>query len=66
MVKNPILLILVEPCLGLDFEQQEQYRNVIDEICSLSNLSLIYVSHYQHEMPLCITHTLKLEQGRVV
>ena len=66
MVKNPILLILDEPCLGLDFEQQEQYRNVIDEICSLSNLSLIYVSHYQHEMPHCITHTLKLEQGRVV
>jgi molybdate transport system ATP-binding protein len=66
MVKNPVLLILDEPCLGLDFEQQEQYRNVIDEICSLSNLSLIYVSHYQHEMPLCITHTLKLEQGRVV
>jgi molybdate transport system ATP-binding protein len=66
MVKNPVLLILDEPCLGLDFEQQEQYRNVIDEICSLSNLSLIYVSHYQHERPLCITHTLKLEQGRVV
>ena len=66
MVKNHILLILDEPCIGLDFEQQEQYRNVIDEICSLSNLSLIYVSHYQHEMPHCITHTLKLEQGRVV
>jgi ABC-type molybdenum transport system ATPase subunit/photorepair protein PhrA len=29
-------------------------------------LSLIYVSHYQNEMPDCITHSLKLEQGRVV
>jgi molybdate transport system ATP-binding protein len=66
MVKNPVLLILDEPCLGLDFAQQEQFKDLIDEICSISNLSLIYVSHYQHEMPKCITHSLKLEQGRVV
>ncbi len=66
MVKNPVLLILDEPCLGLDFTQQEQFKNLIDEICSISNLSLIYVSHYQNEMPDCITHSLKLEQGRVV
>jgi len=66
MVKNPVVLILDEPCLGLDFAQQEQFKNLIDEICSISNLSLIYVSHYQHEMPSCITHSLKLEQGRVV
>ncbi|MDO8994907.1 ATP-binding cassette domain-containing protein [Daejeonella sp.] len=66
MVKNPVLLILDEPCLGLDFEQQDQFKNLIDEICSISNLSLIYVSHYQNEMPECITHSLKLEQGRVV
>ena len=66
MVKNPVLLILDEPCLGLDFAQQEQFKDLIDEICSISNLSLIYVSHYQNEMPDCITHSLKLEQGRVV
>lgn len=66
MVKNPVLLILDEPCLGLDFAQQEQFKKLIDEICSMSNMSLIYVSHYQHEMPDCITHSLKLEQGRVV
>jgi len=66
MVKNPVLLILDEPCLGLDFAQQEQFKNLIDEICLISNLSLIYVSHYQNEMPDCITNALKLEQGRVV
>lgn len=66
MVKNPVLLILDEPCLGLDFAQQEQFKLLIDEICSLSNMSLIYVTHYQQEMPSCIQHTLKLEQGRVV
>jgi molybdate transport system ATP-binding protein len=66
MVKNPSLLILDEPCLGLDVERQEQFKNLIDTICSMTDLSLIYVSHYQEEMPLSITHSLKLEQGRVV
>ena len=66
MVKNPSLLILDEPCLGLDLEQQEQFKNLIDEICGMSNLTLIYVSHYQHEMPASIRFSLKLEEGRVV
>jgi molybdate transport system ATP-binding protein len=66
MVKNPSLLILDEPCLGLDVEQQEQFKNLIDTICGMSKLTLIYVSHYQEEMPVSITHSLKLEQGRVV
>jgi len=66
MVKNPSLLILDEPCLGLDFERQEQFKNLIDEICGMTDLTLIYVSHYQHEMPKSIKFSLKLEQGRVV
>jgi len=64
MVKNPSLLILDEPCLGLDAERQEQFKNLIDTICRMSDLTLIYVSHYQDEMPLSITHSLKLEHGR--
>lgn len=66
MVKCPVLLILDEPCLGLDFAQQRYFKNLIEEICSISNLSLIYVSHYQEETPSCITHSLKLERGRVI
>ena len=66
MVKNPRLLILDEPCLGLDQAQQEQFKSLIDEICAISNLSLIYVSHYQNEMPASITHSLVLDQGRVI
>jgi len=66
MVKNPSLLILDEPCLGLDFERQEQFKNLIDMICKMSNLTLIYVSHYQEEMPVSIRFVLKLEEGRVV
>ena len=66
MVKNPSLLILDEPCLGLDVERQEQFKNLIDTICRMSDLTLIYVTHYKEEMPESITHSLKLELGRVV
>jgi molybdate transport system ATP-binding protein len=66
MVKNPSLLILDEPCLGLDFERQEQFKNLIDEICGMSDLTLIYVSHYHHEMPASVSFSLKLEEGRVI
>lgn len=66
MVKNPVLLILDEPCLSLDHAQQEHFKRLIDEICAISNLSLIYVSHYQNEMPASITHSLILDQGRVI
>jgi molybdate transport system ATP-binding protein len=66
LVKNPPLLIFDEPCQGLDNEQQERFRYLTDEICKRSNVSLIYVSHYQQEMPKSVTKVLKLEAGRVV
>ena len=66
LVKNPALLIFDEPCQNLDFEQQERFRYLIDEICSRSKLSLIYVSHYEHDKPECVTRILQLEAGYVV
>ncbi|WP_224999101.1 ATP-binding cassette domain-containing protein [Cesiribacter sp. SM1] len=66
LVKNPPLLILDEPVQGLDSHQQEHFKAVVDLICQKGNTTLIYVSHYQHEIPQCVTHTLRLERGRVV
>lgn len=66
VVKNPLLLILDEPCQGLDRHQQEQFKQLIDAICTNSNTTLIYVTHYKHEIPECVTKTLRLEKGRVM
>jgi len=66
MVKNPPLLILDEPCQGLDAEQQARVKAVIDAICRASSTALIYVTHYEEEMPNCVNHVLKLERGRRV
>ncbi|MCE6990472.1 ATP-binding cassette domain-containing protein [Dyadobacter sp. CY323] len=65
LVKNPPLLILDEPCQGLDTESIEYFKSVVNAICDTDLRTLIYVSHYPHEIPDCVTHYIKLESGRV-
>ena len=66
LVKNPPLLILDEPCQGLDQAQKNQFLSVVEQICQSSEKTLIYVSHYREEIPLCVTKIVRLENGKVV
>lgn len=66
LTKNPTLLIFDEPCQGLDAHQQQHFKNVVDTICELSNVTLIYVTHYQHEIPDSVTQVLRLDKGEVL
>lgn len=66
LVKNPPLLILDEPCQGLDSEAIGYFKSVVDAICDTSERTLIYVSHYVNEIPSCVTKFLKLEKGKIV
>ncbi len=66
LIKNPDLLIFDEPCQGMDTHQQQHFKNLVDTICSLSNVTLIYVTHYQHEIPGCVDRVLRLDKGKVV
>jgi molybdate transport system ATP-binding protein len=65
LVKNPPMLILDEPCQGLDMEQTQRFTQTIDQICYHSDKTLIYVSHYKEDIPLCVTQFLELEKGKV-
>jgi len=65
LVKNPALLIFDEPCQGMDDHQQLHFKNLVDTICKLSNVTLIYVTHYQHEIPNSVDNILQLDKGRV-
>lgn len=64
LVKNPPLLILDEPCQGLDDDQKESFVQLVNDLCERLDKTLIYVSHYENEIPRCIDHVLELDMGR--
>lgn len=64
LVKNPSLLILDEPCQGFDDMQKQDFIAMIDVLCE--NRTLIYVSHYEEEVPSCVDKILTLNNGCAV
>ena len=65
LVHRPSLLILDEPCQGLDPAHVGLVRRAVDRAAAQSVGSVIYVTHEPDELPDCISHTLVLEAGRV-
>ena len=61
-VKEPDLLILDEPLHGLDDENREMVKRIVDYYCQDPSVTLIYVTHYQEELPNCIDHSIYLER----
>ncbi len=61
MVKNPDLLILDEPCQGLDMANRAVVLGTIDRIGSQTDTQLLYVTHHPEEIPSCTTHLLVFE-----
>ncbi len=66
LVKNPALLLLDEPCQGLDQRQTEQMLQIIDAICDNPEITLVYTSHYANEWPNCINKQLTLDNGKIL
>ncbi len=60
LVKNPPLLILDEPCQGLDVRQIQLIKEVLDFIMSQGQTTLVYVSHYASDIPSCVQKHLRL------
>lgn len=64
IIKNPELLILDEPCQGLDVVQTQYFNDVVDELCKHGK-TLIYVGHFETHLPNCIDNRIILENGQV-
>jgi molybdate transport system ATP-binding protein len=60
MVKSPPLLILDEPCLGLDGAHRRQFLALVDRIAAQRYTQVLYVSHEAGELPECINQRLQL------
>ena len=59
-VKDPSLLILDEPLHGLDAENKQRVKAIVEEFSKRKGKSVIYVSHYENEFPATVTHRLHL------
>ena len=64
LARFPKLLILDEPCQGLDAEQSQYFNEVIDDLCNFGQ-TLIYVGHFESQLPRCIEKKLILEKGKI-
>jgi molybdate transport system ATP-binding protein len=60
MVKHPHLLILDEPCFGLDDLNRQLVLALIEKICAGSETTVIYVNHHAQDRIEGIEHYLSL------
>ena len=65
MVKSPELLLLDEPCQGLDPYQRTELIKKIDLLGKSKVTQILYISHQVEDKLGCIHATIFLPDGRV-
>lgn len=63
LLANPRLLVLDDPCAGLDPDRREQVRKICDALAARGMALLVSVRH-DDEIPACVTHVLEMSCGR--
>ena len=61
-VKSPDLLILDEPLHGLDEPRSQMVKDIIDAYCEDKSKTLIMVTHYEENLPKCITNKIEIKR----
>lgn len=65
LMAGPELLILDEPCSGLDVLAREDVLDMSEEVAGRSS-HLLYVTHHIEEITNAITHVLLVRDGKIV
>lgn len=61
LVKNPELLILDEPFHGMDYAHKQLCLRLIDSYCAQPDRTMIFVTHYQEELPQKVEQVFRLQ-----
>ena len=64
LVGGPDILLLDEPCSGLDAASRAQYLHLLDQLAA-QGIHMIFVSHHNEDAPLCINREAHMEGGRL-
>ena len=64
MVKSPPLLILDEPCQGLDSTNRDRVLELIDHIGLNSATQILYVTHSATDKLVCLRNELRFEVSK--
>lgn len=62
LIKQPRLLLLDNPYIGLDAGSRQILNDTLDRLASERNISIILSGHFD-VLPNCISHRLHLEEG---
>ncbi|SEJ39299.1 molybdate transport system ATP-binding protein [Cyclobacterium xiamenense] len=65
MIKCPQLLVLDEASQGMDEAQRVRFRQTISYFCENTGMSLLFVSHYDADVPESVDRVLELNQGKI-
>jgi molybdate transport system ATP-binding protein len=63
LVKQPPMLVLDEPCQGLDEAETLRFNHLVDRLCRRAGKTLLYVTHHPDEIPSCVTRRMTLTPG---
>ena len=67
LMPEPELLLLDEPCAGLDIKAREELLNAVQKMTVMEGgPTLIYITHHIEEILPSITHVLALRKGKVI
>jgi iron complex transport system ATP-binding protein len=67
LVSHPALLILDEPCAGLDPLARQRFLTLIQQLATRPRgPALVFVTHHLEEIPPACTHILALRGGRAL
>ncbi|MBY0162335.1 ATP-binding cassette domain-containing protein [Cytobacillus firmus] len=65
LMANPKILIMDEPCAGLDLYEREKMLHEIDRLRQ-RNITVVYVTHHVEEIVPLFTHVALIKDGRLM
>lgn len=65
LMTDPVLLVMDEPCSGLDLYEREKLLETINGL-DQSGVSFIYVTHHIEEIMPIFTHIALIHEGKIV